>query len=138
MYSVLRKLRRGAARADPAGSVEPHFRNSTGESSEKYPCSIDPESAMGLNRGMGRCSSCYSIVTKNDARCYVCGDPIPQYVSAVAKRKQLSLFHNVLFTASLGFSLFCFLSDHKLSLTMSLAVSAMLLLLRLIADQCAR
>lgn len=26
---------------------------------------------------MARCDSCFSILTKTDTKCYVCGDPVP-------------------------------------------------------------
>ena len=26
---------------------------------------------------MARCNSCFSILTKTDSKCYVCGDPVP-------------------------------------------------------------
>jgi len=27
---------------------------------------------------MARCNSCFSITTKNDWKCYVCGEPVPE------------------------------------------------------------
>jgi len=45
------------------------------------------------------------------------------------------LFSNVLFLISLGFTGFSFLSDHKLPLAYSLAVSCTLLALKVVADR---
>lgn len=70
--------------------------------------------------------------------CYVCGDPVPEYVQPLSTKKELSLFSNLLFVVSLGFSLYSFLSEHKLSLAVSLAVSGSLLLLKVLADQYAK
>jgi hypothetical protein len=86
-----------------------------------------------FNKDMAHCQSCNSLVTKIDASCYVCGEKVPNY-RPVAKRKPISALSNVIFIASLGFSGYCFFSDHKLSLTVSLCISAALLLLRVIAD----
>jgi hypothetical protein len=87
---------------------------------------------------MGRCTACFAVVKKTDSRCYVCGDPVPRYASQVTKRKSISLFSNILFLISLGFTLFSFISEHKLSLAVSLGVSGTLLGLKIIADRIAK
>jgi len=84
---------------------------------------------------MSRCDSCYSIVTKRDSVCYVCGEKVPRYASLVSTRKRLSWFSNVLFLVSLGFTGFSFFSEHKLPLPYSLAVSCSLLALKVVADR---
>ena len=84
---------------------------------------------------MSRCDACYSIITKKDSVCYVCGQKVPRYASLVSSRKRLSLFSNILFLISLGFTGFCFFSDRKLPLPLSLAVSCTLLALKIIADR---
>ena len=84
---------------------------------------------------MSRCNACYSVITKRDSTCYVCGEKVPRYASLASNRKNLSLFSNVLFLISLGFTGFSFLSDHKLPLTYSLAVSCTLLALKIVADR---
>jgi hypothetical protein len=104
----------------------------------KYACSIDPNPFLALNLYMGRCNSCFSIVKKTDLKCYVCGDAVPRHASQVTKRKNISLFSNILFLISLGFTLFSFISEHKLSLAVSLAVSGTLLGLKIIADRLAK
>jgi len=87
---------------------------------------------------MGRCNSCFAVVKRTDSKCYVCGDAVPRHASLVTKRKNISLFSNILFLISLGFTLFSFISEHKLSLTVSLAVSGTLLGLKIIADRFAK
>jgi len=87
---------------------------------------------------MGRCNSCYAIVKKHDVTCYVCGDKVPRHVSLAANRKKISLASNILFLLSLAFSLYAFFAQEKLPLVVSLAVSATLLLLRVLADRFAR
>ncbi|HUJ48598.1 MAG TPA: hypothetical protein VLW25_00305 [Bryobacteraceae bacterium] len=84
---------------------------------------------------MSRCDACYSIITKKDSVCYVCGQKVPHYSSVASTRKRLSLFSNILFLISLGFTGFSFFSDHKLPLPYSLAVSCTLLALKLVADR---
>jgi hypothetical protein len=84
---------------------------------------------------MGRCNSCFAVVKKHDSHCYVCGEKVPRHASMVAKRKNISLASNILFILSLGFSFYSFFAQEKLSLTVSLAVSATLLLLRILADR---
>jgi hypothetical protein len=103
-----------------------------------YACSIDQNPSVAFNLYMGRCNSCFAVVKKTDRVCYVCGDVVPRYASLVTKRKNISLFSNILFVISLGFTLFSFISDHKFSLGVSLAVSGTLLGLKIIADGIAK
>jgi len=84
---------------------------------------------------MSRCDACYSIITKKDSVCYVCGQKVPRYASLVSSRKRLSLFSNILFLISLGFTGFCFFSNYKLPLPLSVAASCTLLGLKIIADR---
>ena len=87
---------------------------------------------------MGRCNFCFAIVKKTDKVCYICGEPVPHYAGMVAKRKRVTAFTNVLFLASIGFSIFSFFGDHKISLAVSISVSAGLIVLRIIADKLAK
>lgn len=84
---------------------------------------------------MSRCNACYSVITKRDSVCYVCGEKVPHYASLASTRKQISWFSNVLFLISLGFTGFSFFSEHKLSLPLSAAVSCTLLALKIVADR---
>lgn len=82
-----------------------------------------------------RCDSCNGLIKKTDEVCYTCGDKVPDYARQVSARQQVSLLSNILFVASLGFSLFSFLSDRPLPLTISLIVSTGFLLLRIVAER---
>lgn len=87
---------------------------------------------------MGRCNSCYAVVKKHDLECYVCGDKIPRRRSLATKRKEISLASNILFVASLSFSIYSFFAQDRLSLSVSLAISGGLFALRILADRLTR
>jgi predicted amidophosphoribosyltransferase len=82
---------------------------------------------------MGRCVYCHSVVTKDEDYCYVCGDSVPKQPKAAVKGP-VSALTNVAFLASLAFTAYCFFAQHKLSLTVSLAISLALLLIRILAE----
>jgi hypothetical protein len=85
---------------------------------------------------MGRCVYCHSVITKNDKSCYICGDSVPKHIQlSQPKRRPVSGLTNVVFVASLAFTGYCFLGDHKLSLPVTLAISSALLLLRIAAER---
>jgi hypothetical protein len=88
------------------------------------------------NRFMPRCVSCNTIVTKHDIVCYGCGDPVPKSQRPF-QPKRISKVSNILFIASLGLTAFSFLSEHKMPLWLSIALSATLLIVRIIADRVA-
>ena len=102
---------------------------------KRYPCAIDTNPVPGFNGHMSRCNACYSVITKRDSVCYVCGEQVPRYARLVSTRKNLSWFSNVLFLVSLGFTGFSFFAGHKLPLPYSLAVSCSLLALKVVADR---
>jgi hypothetical protein len=84
---------------------------------------------------MGRCAYCHSVVTKEEDYCYVCGDSVPKYPKAAAKRRPVSALTNLVFLASLAFTAYCFFAEHKFSLPVTLAISSVLLLLRILAER---
>lgn len=86
---------------------------------------------------MGRCVYCHSVVTRHEDYCYVCGDGVPKQAKAAVKARPVSALTNVVFLASLTFTAYCFFAEHKLSLPVTLAVSASLLLLRIFAERLA-
>jgi hypothetical protein len=86
---------------------------------------------------MGRCVYCHSVVTKDEDQCYVCGDIVPRYAKATVKSRQVSVYTNAVFLASLAFTAYCFFAEHKFSLPVTLAISSALLLLRILADKLA-
>jgi hypothetical protein len=85
---------------------------------------------------MPRCASCNGVVTKHDVVCYGCGDPIPR-VKRPWQPKRISKISNIAFFASLGLTAFCFLLPGRMSLTVSIALSSLLLIVRMIADRAA-
>jgi hypothetical protein len=64
----------------------------------------------------------------------MCGDNTPHYKTAV-KRRPVSAWTNLVFLASLGFTAYCFFGEPKLSLTVTLAISSALLLMRIVAER---
>jgi hypothetical protein len=85
---------------------------------------------------MGRCAYCYSVITKQDDSCYICGDRVPKHTKVRAvKRQPVSALTNLVFMASLAFTAYCFFAERKLSLPMTLAISSALLLIRILAER---
>jgi hypothetical protein len=77
------------------------------------------------------------VVTRQEDFCYICGDGVPKQKKRELKRRQVSTLTNLVFLASLAFTAYCFLSIHKLSLPITLGISASLLLMRIFADRLA-
>ncbi len=86
---------------------------------------------------MGRCIYCHSVVTKYEDSCYVCGDNTPQRARAKAKPRPVSALTNLVFLASLTFTGYCFFAVHKLSLPVTIEISAALVLIRIFAEHLA-
>lgn len=84
---------------------------------------------------MGRCIYCHSVVTRDEDFCYVCGDSVPKQVKSAVKQRPVSGLTNLVFLASLVFTAYCFFAVHKLSLPVTLAISATLLLIRIFAER---
>lgn len=82
---------------------------------------------------MARCIYCYNTLTAKDDYCYHCGDRVPKFAD-VAKRRPVSGWTNLVFLGSLAFTAYCFFAAHKLSLPLTIAVSSVLLLLRILAE----
>lgn len=75
-------------------------------------------------------------MTKQDVVCYGCGDPIPR-AKRPSQPKRISKVSNIAFFASLGLTAFSLFSERKLPFTLTMALSAVLFLIRLIADRVA-
>jgi hypothetical protein len=84
---------------------------------------------------MGRCVYCHSVITRHEDFCYICGDSVPKQKKREVQRRQVSVWTNLVFLASLAFTAYCFFAEHKLSLPVTLAVSASLLLARIFAER---
>lgn len=92
---------------------------------------------IALNVDMGRCVYCYSVIARHEESCYMCGDSLPNQAKVAVERRPVSGWTNTVFIASLAFTAYCFLSAHKLSLPTTLAISSMLLLMRILAERLA-
>jgi uncharacterized membrane protein len=77
------------------------------------------------------------VVTRHEDYCYICNDSVPKELRVEVKRPVVSPFTNLIFVLSLAFTAYCFLGEHKLSLTATLAISSALLLVRIIAEKLA-
>jgi hypothetical protein len=94
---------------------------------------------------MTRCNQCYSLITrKDDERCYICGEPVPGARKRSRRRATepkpvtpITPLSNLLFIASLALTVISFLSSHKMSLSLSATLSAILLIARVWNDRMA-
>jgi hypothetical protein len=73
-------------------------------------------------------------MTRDEDQCYICGDSSPK-PKALARNRPVSALTNLVFLASLTFTGYCFFAEHKLSLPLTLAISASLLLIRILAEK---
>lgn len=86
---------------------------------------------------MSRCLYCHSVIIKGEKECYVCGDTVPKRLrarTAVNPPQPVSGWTNLLFVASLLFTAYCCLAEHKFSLPVTIAISSGLLGLRILAE----
>lgn len=97
-----------------------------------------------LNCIMARCNECNSVITINDVACYVCDEPVPgaKKRSRTGKKEKkaappVTPLSNLLFVASLAFTLVSFLSSEKMSLPLSATLSSILLAARIFSDRMA-
>lgn len=84
-----------------------------------------------------RCINCNGIVAKDDLACYSCGEPIPKSArrsSVLPQRRPASKLSNVIFVVSLALTAFSFITPNKPPLSVSLAASGVLILVKVLAD----
>ncbi|HYL36314.1 MAG TPA: hypothetical protein VEV17_10415 [Bryobacteraceae bacterium] len=83
---------------------------------------------------MARCSSCNGLITKQDVVCYSCGDKLPKRdkLALALTTKSSSPWGNLMFGISLALPAFSLFSGYKLPLSVSLAISGLFLLLKLV------
>jgi hypothetical protein len=85
---------------------------------------------------MGRCVYCHSIVAKDEGHCWVCGYSVPKEPKVVVvRRPRVSVWTNLVFLASIVFTLYCFFTERKLSLPVTLVISSALLLIRILVER---
>jgi hypothetical protein len=94
---------------------------------------------------MTRCNSCNSVITRSDAECYICNEPVPGLAKPFWRRKPepsakpvapVTPVSNLLFMGSLVLTGICFFT-HQIPLPVSLALSGILLAARFVTDRSA-
>src|SRR5580704_12241898 len=93
---------------------------------------------------MTRCNACNGVIKKSDLECYTCGDAVPGTGGGFWRRKResqpkpaapLTPLSNLLFLASLVLMAVSFLSTQRMPLPVSLTISGILLIARMVADR---
>jgi hypothetical protein len=93
---------------------------------------------------MARGNDCYSVLTKADSECYICGLPAPGSKKPFWRRKNepkvippVTPLSNLLFMASIGLTLFSFLSPSTMSVSFGATLGGMLFVARIVSDRVA-
>ena len=86
---------------------------------------------------MLRCLSCNGILAKNETVCYSCGEASPEHLKQKNKGqgKGFSTVVSIAFFASLGFTGLSLLTSFGPPLSLSIAISVVLLFVRSSANQ---
>jgi hypothetical protein len=93
---------------------------------------------------MARCNDCFNVLTKNDSECYTCGLPAPWAKKAFWRRTKepkpgppVTPVSNLLFVASIGLTLFSFLSPNTMSIRFGATLGGLLFVARIVSDRIA-
>lgn len=93
---------------------------------------------------MARCNECNSVIARNDSECYICGLPVPGAKQPFWRRKRQSKpvppvtpLSNLLFVASLGLTLFSFVSPGTMSVSFGATLGGILFVARIVSDRVA-
>lgn len=93
---------------------------------------------------MARCTECNSVITRTDSECYICGLPVPGVKRSIWRRKKESKplppvtpLSNLLFVASLGLTLFSFVSPNTMSVSFGATLGGILFVARIVSDRIA-
>jgi hypothetical protein len=93
---------------------------------------------------MTRCNQCYGITTKDEERCYMCGDKVPgakkrsrRLTKEAKPAAPVTPLSNLLFLASLSLTVAAWICGRKMSLSVSATLSAVLLVARMVSDRMA-
>jgi hypothetical protein len=94
---------------------------------------------------MARCNECNSVVTRTDSECYICGLPVPGVNRPFWRRKKerkpsapVTPVSNLLFVASVGLTLFSFISPHTMSVSFGATLGGALFVARIVSDRIAQ
>ena len=95
---------------------------------------MDRRDLSRFNFFMARCSSCNGLITKQDVVCYSCGEKLPKHerLTLAPSTKSSSPWGNLFFGISLALPAFSLFSGYKLPLSVSLGISGLFLLLKLV------
>jgi hypothetical protein len=94
-----------------------------------------------LKLGMTRCVECNSVITRMDAECYICGEPVPGAKKRLRRKKEpkpaapASPLMNLIFLASLVLTAVSFLSSEEMFVPISATLSGILLFARFLTDR---
>jgi hypothetical protein len=93
---------------------------------------------------MARCNECNGVVTRTDSECYTCGFALPGARRRLWRRAKdskpvppVTPLSNLLFMASLGLTLFSFISPNTMSAPFAATLGGMLFVARMISDRVA-
>jgi hypothetical protein len=92
---------------------------------------------------MARCNDCYSVLTRDDSECYICGLPAPGTKKPFWRRGKQKIVppvtpvSNLLFMASIGLTLFSFLSPSTMSVSFGATLGGILFVARIVSDRIA-
>lgn len=106
--------------------------------------SMDRPRLAHLNWIMARCKECNSVVTRNDSECYICGIAVAGGKDRFWRRDKepkpfppVTPLSNLLFVASLGLTLFSFLSPNSMSVSFGATLGGILFVARIVSDRIA-
>lgn len=93
---------------------------------------------------MARCTECNSVITRTDRECYICGLAVPGVNRPFWRRSKepkplppVTPLSNLLFVASLGLTLFSFISPNTMSVPLGATLGGALFVARIVSDRIA-
>jgi len=92
---------------------------------------------------MARCKECYSVITRTDAECYICGLPAPGAKRSFWRRIQepklapVTPMSNMLFVASLALTVFSFVAPNTMPVSVGATLGGFLFVARIVSDRIA-
>jgi len=85
---------------------------------------------------------CYSVITRTDSECYICGLPVKKRRFWPRKKQHKPLapvtpVSNLLFVASLGLTVFSFVSPNTMPVSVGATLGGLLFVARIVSDRIA-
>lgn len=84
---------------------------------------------------MRRCIYCYGLVSDDEKCCAICGSRVSKYAKTRLKHRFVSGMTHLIFLASLGYTVYCFMVERSLALPATLTIASALLLIRVLAEE---